>query len=321
MKPEVYITRKLPESIVKKIEEVCNVKMWAEENEPVPRDVLLREIEKVDGLLSLLTEEVDCEVLSRAKKLKVVANMAVGYNNIDIAEATKRGVIITNTPGVLTETTADLTFALLMSTARRIVEADTYLRNGKWKTWSPMQLTGLDINGATLGLIGMGRISKAVVKRAKGFNMNILYYNRSRKLDTEKEFNITFSGLEALLERSDFVCILLPYSSEVHHLIGAKELALMKKSAVLINTARGGIVDENALFYALKNKEIGGAGLDVFEEEPVSSESLLLSLPNVVALPHIGSASRATRLKMANLAAENLIQTLIGEKAITPVND
>lgn len=320
MKPNVYITRKLPESIVKKIEEVCHVRMWEEEDQPVPREVLLREAEQADGLFCLLTEEIDQEVLNAAKKLKIIANMAVGYNNIDIEEATKKGIIVTNTPDVLTETTADLTFALLMATARRILESNTYLKEGKWKTWSPMQLTGQDIYGAKLGIIGMGRIGKALIERAKGFNMDVSYYNRSRKLDVEKEFDITFLDKESLLKESDFVCILVPYSPEVHHFIGEKELQLMKDSAILINTARGGIVDEEALFHALKNKEIWGAGLDVFEEEPVSLENQLLSLPNVTALPHIGSASEATRLEMANLAADNLIQVLAGEKAITPVN-
>ncbi|WP_040978558.1 2-hydroxyacid dehydrogenase [Oceanobacillus jeddahense] len=320
MKPNVYITRKLPESIVKKIEEVCRVRMWEEEGQPVPREVLLREAEQADGLFCLLTEEIDQEVLNAAKKLKIIANMAVGYNNIDIEEATKKGIIVTNTPDVLTETTADLTFALLMATARRILESNTYLKEGKWKTWSPMQLTGQDIYGAKLGIIGMGRIGKALIERAKGFNMDVSYYNRSRKLDVEKEFDITFLDKESLLKESDFVCILVPYSPEVHHFIGEKELQLMKDSAILINTARGGIVDEEALFHALKNKEIWGAGLDVFEEEPVSLENQLLYLPNVTALPHIGSASEATRLEMANLAADNLIQVLAGEKAITPVN-
>lgn len=317
----MYITRKLPESIVKKIENVCDVRMWAEKDKPVPRDVLLREIEEVDGLYCLLTEEIDQEALSYTKNLKVIANMAVGYNNIDVVEATKKGIIVTNTPGVLSETTADLTFALLMATARRIVEADVYLRNGEWESWSPMQLTGQDIYGATLGVIGMGRIGKALIKRAKGFDMNVQYYNRSRKPDIEKEYKITYSNLDTLLKESDFVCILIPYSSEVHHLIGKRELSIMKDSAILINTARGGIVDENALFHALKSKIIWGAGLDVFEEEPVSLENPLLSLSNVVTLPHIGSASKATRLKMAHLATENLIDTLRDKPAITPVNE
>lgn len=321
MKPKVYITRKLPESIVNKIESVCEVRMWEEKDRPVPRDVLLREIQEIDGLYCLLTERIDQEALSYTKNLKVIANMAVGYNNIDVIEATKKRIIVTNTPDVLSETTADLTFALLMATARRLVESDAYLRKGKWESWSPMQLTGQDIFGATLGVIGMGRIGKALIKRAKGFDMNIQYFNRSRKSDIEKEYNITYSNLDILLRESDFVCILIPYSTEVHHLIGEEELAIMKDSAILINTARGGIIDENALFHALKSKSIWGAGLDVFEEEPVSLENPLLTLQNLVTLPHIGSASRATRLKMADLAAENLIYVLTGKKASTPVNE
>lgn len=320
MKPKVYITRKLPDVIVKKIESVCEVRMWPEEDIPVPREILLEEIEEVEGIYSMLTETIDKEVLSHAKNLKAIANMAVGYNNVDVDEATKKGIKVTNTPGVLTETTADLTFALMMATARRIVESSDYLREGKWKTWSPMLLTGQDIYGAKLGIIGMGRIGQALIKRAKGFDMTVSYYNRSRKPTIEKEFNITYSNLETLLKESDYVCILVPYSPEVHHLIGKKELDLMKNSAILINTARGGIVDEDALYEALKNKTIWGAGLDVFEEEPVSLDSPLLKLPNVVTLPHIGSASEKTRLKMADLAAENLNLILQGKQPITPVN-
>ncbi|MFA1820136.1 2-hydroxyacid dehydrogenase [Virgibacillus oceani] len=319
MLPKVYVTRKLPESVINKLEASFEVTMW-EEDSPVPREILLKEIEDVEGLFCLLTESIDEEVFARAKNLKVVANMAVGYNNIEVEEAAKRGIQVTNTPGVLTETTADLTFSLLMATARRIVEASDYLRHGKWETWSPMQLTGQDIHGATLGVIGMGRIAQALVKRAKGFDMNVIYYNRSQKPDLETEYEMQFTDLDTLLKESDFVCILIPFSPEAYHLIGKKELLMMKKSAILINTARGGIVDEDALFYALKNNHIWAAGLDVFEEEPISLDHPLLELPNVVTLPHIGSASKNTRLKMANLAVDNLQSVLTGRNPITPVN-
>ncbi|MEK5389435.1 D-glycerate dehydrogenase [Margalitia sp. FSL K6-0131] len=320
MKKKVYITRKLPQVIYKKLADKFEVKMWDKTDQPVPREILIEEVKEMDGLFCLLTETIDQEVIENAPKLKVIANMAVGYNNINIQAATEKGIIVTNTPGVLTETTADLTFALLMATARRVVEASDYLRNGEWKTWSPMQLTGQDIYGATLGIIGMGRIGQALVKRAKGFDMNIIYYNRSRKPAMEKEMGIQYMELKELLQASDYISILIPYSSEVHHLIGEKELKLMKKSAILINTARGGIVDEAALFDALKTGEIWAAGLDVFEQEPVNLDSSLLTLPNVVTLPHIGSASEKTRLKMADLAAENLICVLNGEAALTRVN-
>jgi glyoxylate reductase len=294
--------------------------MWEGEGSVVPRDVLLSEIEEVDGLLCLLTDQIDQEVISKAKNLKVISNLAVGYNNIDIEAASQKGIVVTNTPGVLTETTADLTFALLMATARRITEASNFLRNGQWGAWSPMQLTGQDIYGATIGIIGLGRIAEALVRRAKGFDMRVLYYNRTRKPDKETELDIEFADFHSLLKKSDFVCILVPYSPELHHMIGKNELALMKKEAILINTARGGLVDEAALFDALKRNQILAAGLDVFEEEPVPLDHPLLTLPNVVTLPHIGSASVNTRLKMASLAAENITNVLHGKDPITPVN-
>ncbi|WP_102026583.1 2-hydroxyacid dehydrogenase [Salirhabdus sp. Marseille-P4669] len=321
MKPKVYVTRKLPESILQKLKRVCEVDMWEKEDVPVDRGILLDKVKHVDGLFCMLTDTIDKEVLRSGTHLKVVANLAVGYNNIDVDEATNRGIVVTNTPGVLTETTADLTFALLMATARRIVEASDYLKEGKWKSWSPMQLTGQDIYGATIGIIGMGRIAQALVKRTQGFDMNVLYYNRSRKKDLECDFNMTYTDLETLLRESDYVCILIPYRAEVHHLIGEKELALMKKNAILINTARGGIVDENALYSALKNRRIFGAGLDVFEEEPVPRNHPLLTLSNVVTLPHIGSSSETTRLKMAELVVENINLVLTGKSPLTPVNN
>ncbi|MDR7078915.1 glyoxylate reductase [Neobacillus niacini] len=313
MKPKIYITRKLPDLVVEKMREVCEVKMWDKEEEPVPREILEKEIQDVEGLYCLLTERIDQPLLNLGTRLKIVSNMAVGYNNIDVAAATEKGIKVTNTPGVLTETTADLTFALLMATARRLVESSDYLRAGKWQTWSPMQLTGQDIYGATLGIFGLGRIGEAVVKRARGFDMKIYYHNRSRKLNAEEELGIEYVDKNRLLRESDFVCVLTPYTTETRNYIGAAELSLMKPTAVLINTARGGIVDEEALYQALKNGELWGAGLDVYEEEPVRTDHPLLSLPNVVALPHIGSASKNTRLKMALLAAENLLDGLRGE--------
>lgn len=321
MKPKVYITRKIPDQFVKKISEICEVRMWQEEETPVPPEILAEEIEDVDGLLCLLTETIDDSLIKKATNLKIIANMAVGYNNIDVKSATERGIIVTNTPGVLTETTADLTFALLMATARRLVEASDYLKDGEWKTWSPMQLTGQDVYGATLGIIGLGRIGEALVKRAKGFDMEVLYYNRSRKYEQENKLGIVYSSLDNLLKVSDFVCILVPYSTDTHNLIDAEHLSLMKETAVLINTARGGIVNEEALYEALKNKKIWGAGLDVFAKEPVSVDHALLRLPNVVALPHIGSASIATRTKMAALAVSNLLAGLQNEKPENLVND
>jgi glyoxylate reductase len=317
LKPKIYITRKLPDPIVTRLSEVCEVKMWDKEEETVPREILEKEIQDVEGLYCLLTESIDRPLLELGKNLKIVSNMAVGYNNIDVAAATEKGIMVTNTPGVLTETTADLTFALLMATSRRLVEASDYLREGKWKTWSPMQLTGQDIYGATLGIFGLGRIGEALARRARGFDMKVYYHNRSRKLEVEEQLGIEYVDKGKLLRESDFICVLIPFTPETKNYIGAAELSLMKPTAVLVNTARGGIVDEEALYHALKNGDIWGAGIDVFEEEPVRTDHPLLSLPNVVALPHIGSASVNTRLKMALLAAENLLQGLQGE---TPKN-
>lgn len=320
MKPKVYITRKIPASAAAMIEQVCDVEMWEREDEPVPREILEEKIGEVDGLYCLLTETIDEKLLRRANRLKVVSNMAVGYNNIDVAAASRRGILVTNTPGVLTETTADLTFALLLATARRIVEAADFVREGRWKTWSPLLLTGQDVYGATLGIIGLGRIGEALAKRAKGFDMRILYHNRNRKPQAEQALGVEYRDLDALLQESDFVCILTPYTVETKNLIGERELSLMKKTAVLINSARGGIVNEQALYEALQNGTIWAAGLDVFAEEPVAADHPLLRLPNVVALPHIGSASIRTRTKMAELAALNLLQALKGERPAHLVN-
>lgn len=320
MRPSVYITRRIPDSTVEKISEVCQVEMWEEEDIPVPRAVLEEKIENIDGLFCLLTETIDEALLQKAKQLKVISNMAVGYNNIDVDAATEKGIFVTNTPGVLTETTADLTFALLMATARRIVEASDFLREGSWKTWSPMLLTGQDVYGATLGIIGMGRIGESLAKRAKGFDMRILYHNRSRKEEAEKTWGIEYADLDSLLRESDFVCVMTPYTEETRNLIGERELSLMKNSAILINTARGGIVNEAALYEALKQNKIWAAGIDVFEQEPVSPDHPLLTLPNVVTLPHIGSASIQTRTRMAELAAANLIQGVMGKPPRNRVN-
>ncbi|WP_187445893.1 2-hydroxyacid dehydrogenase [Bacillus infantis] len=315
MKPKVYITRKIPDEFMAKIKSECDVKVWSEEDIPVPRDILEAEIAEIDGLLCLLTENIDESIIEKASHLRVISNMAVGYNNIDIEAAKNKRITVTNTPGILTDTTADLTFALLMAASRRIIESNEFLKMGKWKTWSPFQLTGQDVYGATLGIIGMGRIGEALIKRAKGFSMNCIYYNRTRKTHLEEEHDIKFEELDHLLQIADFVCILTPYTPETKNLISERELKLMKSTSILINTARGGIVNEAALYKALTNGEIWAAGLDVFEQEPINNSHPLMALPNVVALPHIGSASVKTRMKMAELAVDNL---LLGVKGITP---
>lgn len=316
---KVYICRQIPTPAVQLLANHCELALWDNAEVAVPREVLLHEIENVDGLLTLLTESVDRELLAAAPRLKIVANMAVGYDNIDLQAAQERGVVITNTPNVLTETTADLTFALMLTVARRVVEATEYLRADQWHTWSPMGLTGLDVYGKTLGIIGLGKIGEAVARRAQGFGMSVLYHNRHRHTRLEETLGAVYKSLKDLLQEADFVCILTPLTPDTHHLIGTRELSLMKQTAILINTSRGPVVEEHALYQALVAGQIFGAGLDVFEQEPVGSEHPLVHLPNVVALPHIGSASMATRTAMAMLAASNLVAVLQGQRPLTPV--
>lgn len=319
MKPRVYVTRILPDKAWEMIEEFCEAEVWEEELPPL-REVLLEKVKEIEGLLCLLTDEIDASLMDRAPRLKVISNCAVGYDNIDVKAATERGIIVGNTPGVLTETTADLTFALLMATARRIPEAIRFVRAGKWKTWGLTLLLGQDIYGATLGIVGMGRIGSAVAKRATGFGMKILYYDVARREDLEEKLGVVFTDLETLLRESDFVTLHVALTKETHHLISRKELGMMKSTAILINTSRGPIIDQGALYDALKSGQIAAAGLDVTDPEPISLDDPLLSLDNCVVLPHIGSATVATRTKMATMAAENLIAGLKGEMPPTPVN-
>lgn len=316
---KVLVTRKLQEEIIAYLREHVEVDMWEHEETVMPRAELLSRVRDVEAVLSMLSERMDAEVFDVAPHLKVVANMAVGYNNIDVAAAHARGIVVTNTPDVLTDTTADLAFALLLATARRVVEASDYLREGKWQSWYPTQLVGRDVSGATIGIFGMGRIGSAVARRAMGFGMNILYHNRSRNEEAERLYGARYVSKEELLREADFVVILMPFTEETVGYIGEAELALMKKTAVLVNVARGGIVDEKALYEALVNGQIWAAGLDVFTVEPVDLAHPLLTLPNVVALPHIGSASIETRLAMARLAAENVVSVLTKNEALTEV--
>jgi glyoxylate reductase len=253
--------------------------------------------------------------------LGIVAQLAVGFDNIDLKEATKRGIYVTNTPGVLTETTADFAWTLLMATARRIVEADKYVRMGKWKVgWHPMMYQGRDIYGATLGIVGLGRIGSSIAKRAKGFDMKVLYHDVVRRQDLERELGIEYTEIDTLLKQADFVTINVPLLKETHHLIDETKLKLMKKTAFLINNARGPVVDEKALCTALKEGWIAGAGLDVFEQEPTPSSNPLLTLDNVVVAPHISSASFETRSKMAEMVAENLTSFFEGKVPPNLVN-
>lgn len=300
-------------------EEFCEAEVWEGELPP-PREVLFEKVREIEGLLCLLTDEIDAPLMDVAPRLKVISNCAVGYDNIDVKAATERGIIVGNTPGVLTDTTADLAFALLMATARRIPEATRFVRAGKWKTWELTVLLGQDIHGATLRIVGMGRIGSAVVKRAAGFGMKIFYHDVLRREELEEELGVVFTDLERLLRESDFVTLHVPLAKETHHLIGRKELEIMNPTAILINTSRGPIVDQEALYDALKSGQIAAAGLDVTDPEPISPDDPLLSLDNCVVLPHIGSASIATRTKMATMAAENLIAGLKGEMPPNPVN-
>ncbi|MEB2282298.1 D-glycerate dehydrogenase [Lysinibacillus xylanilyticus] len=316
MKKKLFITRKFPAHIVEPLKEYYDIEQWEEEEIVIPREKLLAAVADCEVLWVTLADQVDEELLLHAPKLKLVTNLAVGYNNIDVKALRKREIMATNTPGVLTNTTADLVWGLLLATARRIPESERYLREGKWKSWYPMQLVGKDVSGSTIGIIGMGRIGQAVARRAKGFDMKILYNNRRRRHEVEEMYGFQYVSLEDLLKQSDFVVIMTPFNTDTVGLIGAKELALMKEDAVLINASRGGIIDENALYDTLKNDKLWAAGLDVFEQEPIALNHPLLTLPNVVAIPHIGSASLQTRTAMLMLNVKEL--TAYGQgKAVT----
>jgi glyoxylate reductase len=320
MKPSIYITRKLPDVCVAELKEKFVVKMWESEEIAVPVDVLFSEVEKVDALLTVVSDPVTDELLSAASNLKVVANMAVGYDNIDVEAATKRGIYVCNTPDVLTETTADLTFALLLATARRVVEAAEFTKEGKWQSWSPFLLAGHDIHHKTIGICGMGKIGEAVARRAKGFGMEILYHNRTRKPEAEKEIGAKYASFDSLISHSDYVVAMAPLTNETRHMFNAEVFRKMKSTAIFINTSRGAVADEAALYEALEQKEIAGAGLDVFEVEPIAADHPLLKLKNVTALPHIGSASIDTRMAMIHICVENIQRILTGESPKTLVN-
>jgi len=316
-KPKVYVTREMPERGLRIIKEKFDAEVWPD-YAPPPKKTIIKKAANVDALATLLSDKIDAEVFDAAPKLKIVAQMAVGFDNIDVVEATKRGIYVTNTPGVLTETTADFAWTLLMAVARRVAEADKYVRKGQWKVgWHPMMMQGRDIYGATLGIVGLGRIGCAIAMRAKGFNMKVLYYDVIRRPDFEKRYDIVFTELDEIFKTADFITINTPYTKETHHLLDEKKLKSMKKTAYLINNARGPIVDEKALYKALKEGWIAGAGLDVFEEEPTPVTNPLLKLDNVVVAPHISSASYETRSKMAEMVAENLIAYFDGK---TPPN-
>jgi glyoxylate reductase len=313
----VLVTREIPEAGLRLLESF-DVTVLSES--PPGRDELLEAAHGADGVLCTLTEKIDAEFMDAAGNgLKVVANMAVGYDNVHLDAAKERSIIVTNTPDVLNETTADAAFMLLLAAARRLGEGERMVRAGEWKAWGPKMLLGPDVWGKKLGMIGLGGIGEAVIRRAKGFGMEILYTGRSRKEEAERQFEARYLKVEELLQESDFLSIHTPLTDETWHLIGAAELEKMKPEAVLVNTSRGPVVDEAALADALESKSIFAAGLDVYEEEP-EVHPKLLKLENVVLAPHIGSASIETRDKMATLAAEDLQAVLSGKEPLHPVN-
>lgn len=316
---KVFVTRRIPQVGLDLLQKECEVKVNPHER-VLTRQELIDGVKEADGLLCLLTDTIDKEVMDANPKLKIISNYAVGYNNIDVEEATRRGIMVTNTPGVLTDTTADLTWAILMCVARRIVEADRFTRQGKFKQWSPMLFLGSDVHHSTLGIVGFGRIGRAVARRARGFEMKVLYTDVKRAPEkVEEELEAKFVFLDELLSSSDFVSLHAPLLPTTYHLIGEKELRRMKRTAFLINAARGPLVDEKALVRALKEGWIAGAALDVYENEPELTPGLA-ELDNVVLVPHIGSASTATREKMATMAATNLLAGLKGEVPPNLVN-
>ncbi|MGC9332764.1 MAG: 2-hydroxyacid dehydrogenase [Anaerolineae bacterium] len=320
-KQKVFVTRILPERGLDLVRETCDAEVWTEEVPP-PREVLLKKVRGIAGLLCLLTDEVDSELMDAAgPSLKVISNFAVGYDNIDVAAATARGIPVGNTPGVLTETTADMAFALLMASARRIVEGAEYVKAGRWHTWGPTLLLGHDVHGATLGIVGMGRIGAEVARRATGFNMQVICFDPYCDPSRAPFVDIGLRrSLDELLAESDFVSLHVPLSSETEHLIDARALAKMKPTAVLVNTSRGPVVDTDALYQALSTGGIAYAALDVTDPEPLPVDHKLLSLDNCLVVPHIASASWATRTEMAMMSAENLLAGLRGERLPNCIN-
>ena len=318
-KPNVFVTRVIPEKGLEIVRQFCNMNVWQSEIPPT-RDELVQQIRGVDGLLSLLTDKIDGEVMDEAgPQLKVISNFAVGFDNIDIPAATARKIPVGNTPDVLTDATADFAFALLMAVARRITEAERFVHEGKWRTWGPMTLLGVDIKGTTLGLVGLGRIGKAVARRALGFDMRVIYYDPTEK-KRDPALKATRVEFETLLKEADFISLHTPLTPDTRYMIDSGAFSKMKSNAVLINTARGPVVDPQALYDALKERRIFGAGLDVTDPEPLPLDSPLLTLDNVVIVPHIASASTHSRDQMSWMATQNLIAGLKGERLPNCVN-
>ncbi|HEX4149671.1 MAG TPA: D-glycerate dehydrogenase [Pirellulales bacterium] len=319
-KPKVFVTRVIPHAGLKVIEERCQADVWRDPLPP-PRDVLLKRVQDCQGLLSLLTDRVDAELLDLAPQLRVVSNYAVGFNNIDVPAATSRGVAVGNTPGVLTDATADMAFALLISAARRIVESQRYAVAGKWKTWEPLGHIGQDLAGRTVGIVGMGRIGTAMARRCRlGWDMRVLYYDTRANADAERELAAERVELDVLLRQSDFISVHTDLNDSTRGMFNAAAFAQMKPTAVFVNTARGPLVVERDLADALLGGVIFAAGLDVTDPEPPKSDNPLLGLPNCIVAPHIASATVSSRNAMAEIAADNLLAGLAGEKLRAWVN-
>lgn len=319
MRPKIFLTRELPPESMAILRDQSELTVNPHDRYLTKAEII-EGVRGVDGLLCLLTDTIDDEILAAEPNLKVVANYAVGFNNIDVDAATGRRIPVTNTPGVLTDTTADMAWALLLAAGRRVVEGDAFVRAGKWTGWGPLQFLGTDISGATLGLLGMGRIGKAVAKRAAGFDMTIQYWNRTRlAVAEESALGITYAPMDDVLRCSDFVSVHVALTADTVHLIGQRELALMKPSATIVNTARGPVIDEQALVEALRSGTIAAAGLDVYENEPALAPGLA-ELASVVIAPHLGSATIGTRTKMGNMAAENCLAACRGQRPPNLVN-
>ena len=315
---KVFVTRKIPKSGITLLKKHHAVAV-SKKDCVLSNDEIINQAKDADGLLCLLTDTIDADVISSLPKLKMIANYAVGFNNVDVETATQKKIPVSNTPGVLTDTTAELAWALVFSVARRIMESDSFCRDGKFEGWGPMLMLGQDISKKTLGIIGAGRIGTAMALKSKGFDMNVLYVDQEHNQALESALNAKKTDLSTLLAESDIISLHVPLTEETQHLIGENELASMKETAVLVNTSRGPVIDEKALIHALDNNQIFGAGLDVYEQEPKIPKRLK-QLDNVVILPHIGSATKETRSKMAEIAAENMIQGLNGEKPDNCVN-
>ncbi|EGS38643.1 glyoxylate reductase [Staphylococcus capitis VCU116] len=316
---KILITRKMPQKFIEQLEQIGDVVMWDKELTPMPRETFLSEVKDATACFITLSESVDEEVLTEASDLKIIANMAVGYDNIDVVRANDHDITVTNTPDVLTETTAELGFTLMLTVARRIIEAERYVQEGQWQSWGPYLLSGKDVHGSTVGIYGMGDIGRAFARRLKGFNTRILYHNRTQNPEAEKELDVTYVSFESLLKESDFVICTAPLTPQTENQFDSKAFNLMKNDAIFINIGRGAIVDETALVEALRNHTILGCGLDVLRQEPIDVNHPLLKLDNAVIVPHIGSASRLTRDRMVQLCVNNILAVLNHQPPITPV--